>query len=834
MVSAEPELGDHATADLIFDVGGKEIACHRAVLSARSEYLRDYLNAQKDCARIYVSNAPVEATEVALRHIYCPTAPLAQLVPEDEPWEKVLKIWEVALRFGLTELAQRCTERLRLRLTCGNVCQLLATTYKYPSAGDGAKGGTAAFKRTCLSFIVNHHQKVSNTRYYKELMETQRIRREVESALRQHKRQRAAQQPTSGVPVFEADLAPRPSQPPRGGDTVFSRPNGAAAPLLPPAPRRSGAAAPAAAAPGHDDSSREGDAVSLPSRRHAGGSVCSIEQPLQPLPAHPGRRTPPPPGSAPRSPERADSGGRSGLPEVGEPVYDQVPVFHAEPSRQNGPADHLSVASDVYDPAMYGQPEAARRAGPLQQPTPPGSPSRSPAKRLFALMHGSGGTPRPQPAGTVCVRLAVCQHASAPPPANGWRMATTHEARAQHDELLNLMGELDGGFLGSYALADGKVDGPGFGVPLRFAAGEFSDHCGFRVEARDEPMPAPSEPAAAACGSTAAAAPPSAAHPRRQTSLERVFGAAALGPVGDKADKGDAGTAKYQSYLARHREQERYLEQQAELLRGGPQPAADALQRDALRLVCVELQQELRLTQHELSLFKTDWTDWEGKMREAARLKEEEEGRLRARIDEQHRQLLSAACDASFAPDKARLLGEMRDEARDAEVQYSTEIRGWEHERRDLLGESTRLTEQGSAAARELAQLDGEAAAVAAEIEQLGAVRGMIEKELRENEAYETFSKQYVCAVRVAEQELRERLLHADATPTQQQLDDMYRALTEDRRGIEREARRLTHLNDDLTDRVDREVRHIQQIRAFLDETEGVQGAVTPDRVAAP
>eukprot|EP00756_Hemistasia_phaeocysticola_P056938 Hpha_TRINITY_DN33580_c0_g1::TRINITY_DN33580_c0_g1_i1::g.170986::m.170986 len=451
---------DDGSTDLVFDIGGREIGCHREVLSARCEYLRDYLRAQPECVRVYVSNAPYEATRVALLHLYAPSTPLRDLIPEASGWADVVKIWEVGLRFGLTDLGERCTELLRRQTNSGNVCQLLATLFKYPVSGESS----ALFKRHCLEYIAQHHQTVSATKDYADLTETPRIRREIDTALRRSKRQPSAKEHRGGVPVVAADLAAGSR---RSSSTLSRR-----QPLY----ERS-ASNPVVQGYDGEGVHRDDMMGDVASRRSR-----TVSQPPQPLPSLPTRRhgkTPDPqadsqPPSAPSSPRSSHHG-----TDVAEPVYEAGPIFRRpKPAPDEPPTSAAPRPTPAPDPGPVG----VRRA----LATPPGTPAATPVSLPQVA------------AGAVCVRLAVCQHVSAPPPSDGWRLATAREAQAQHDELLDLMGELDGGYLGSFALADGKVDGPGFGVPLRFVAGEqYADHCGFRVEAREEvaegplPVPAP-------------------------------------------------------------------------------------------------------------------------------------------------------------------------------------------------------------------------------------------------------------------------------------------------------------------------------------------------------
>jgi len=191
-------------------------------------------------------------------------------------------------------------------------------------------------------------------------------------------------------------------------------------------------------------------------------------------------------------------------------------------------------------------------------------------------------------------------------------------------------------------------------------------------------------------------------------------------------------------------------------------------------------------------MFKSEWLDWDGKLKEASRLKREEEERLLSGIREQQKQLCGVALELREAG-----MPEV-----EADGEYAIE------------------DEEEAGMRAELERLDADAAALAEETQHLREHVSLAELELKENQQHEEHSKQYVRAVRIAEQELRGQVLESDQSLTEQRVQSLLRDMQAQRQSEEMEARRLSTENSSLRKKVDKEARQIKIMRQFLDRAE--------------
>eukprot|EP01063_Lacrimia_lanifica_P008357 TRINITY_DN15415_c0_g1_i1.p1 TRINITY_DN15415_c0_g1~~TRINITY_DN15415_c0_g1_i1.p1 ORF type:complete len:736 (+),score=222.41 TRINITY_DN15415_c0_g1_i1:107-2314(+) len=718
--------------EIVFEVDGRTIKCRKSLLMQKSEYLREYLVKNASSTRICISNVPYESCEVVMRWMHS-TDTIASFVGEACSTPKLQKIWELSLRFAVVDVAAYCVEELKHRVHVENVCGFISTLYRYPSVPANIRVLNNDLKAFCLDFVVKHQEEVQKTPAYFAVMGVNaKIKADIEAALQ-------------AGPSADRHVPPMPPAARKGTAALLSKlkESNVASPAGKQPPIPYATSPPSHAVPHPQLPPQPSSAVTTPSHKPY---------------AHPAD----PPASA-RPPSVANS-------DVNEPVYEHGqgsnPVFSHAGADQD-------AAQAIYDAQPLPEPEEAsippsRSQGqgtPVTQPSRPGASGAGRLKRVLGTASSGHAVPagdlsptpqppvssKPSPADNV-VSLVVEE--AVRPLAKGTRLATCAEAHAQRKLLRDFMDDIDGGFLASFELADGKVDGPGYGVPLRFATGKFAA-LQMRVVVRDDAQPA-------------------AWGPDRSTRPKALFHDTSAHtdgtPAGGRSDE--------------------------------PRGGFDT-ERDSILLKHYKLQQEVRVTSHELELFKNDFLDWETSLNQTNALRDVEEKKLRQRILQQKRQLVRS------------MYGEALTEADSSETVYPSQIEREKEELEGVLRDLRTMKES-----HKVQCLHAEAEKVRGEISKLENVRGLIDTELAENEQYEGYSKRYVCAVKTAEHELADILAHQE--PSAARMEQLLEAISHEKNEHGREVSELENRTRHLSKRIATECSHIKHIRTFLDETEQV------------
>ena len=843
----DAQKGSDMTKGLVFEVEGKAIPCNRQLLCERSEFLRGYLP-KTNCGTIRIANVSHDACKLVLDWLHGDASP-EEALPSEPPLElaKLHKIWELSLRFAVDALVTRCVELLSPRLSDANVCSILQIAYRVHPLPASTAAVNDAFKQSCFTHLLRSYDRIKKTpAFFAMISVSPRIKKDVDDLLEAHKRSGAAAAaaatpanasagpgtPSKGTAVLLKKLNEQPRQPPsagtpRGAGRYDSAPAAAAAatagggnavaPNPPPLHRTPQSRGPQQHVPPPLSQAETPSVAATPTVFTAGGKGGATA-----------------PGSV-----RADSVGAHSdvnepvyeaslvfsMPRLGDPVTNQqanaAPATPSSAPPRHSSQHHRHQSSRSMTPPLSRAAAAAAAARPSPQPRQPaaGGPaeSQSPAPQpavstpLFARSSTGGG----DGSGGDATLFVACldgagawerQRTRTGAPA---RLATCLEAHTARRLLKDRMDALDGGFLGSFLLRDGKVDGPGFGVPLRFSTGSFEGQCGMAVFVEDAEGAGGVAPAGGSTAVVVAAA----------GSLDAA-GAAAGG-----------GAESYSS------------------------------EKDSLLLKHYILQQGIRVTSHELELFKNDFLDWEVSLEETNALRGVEEQRLKQRIVQQKRQLLatlyknmqgalgeaeradlcrrlelgserggSASVDAGVGGGGGAVVASDGAASDEATRQLAAEIAA---ERAELLRRRDALKKRGDTP--ELQETNDGIESLQAGLKKMLHVKGLIETEIKENEQYEEYSKRYVCAVTTAEQEVKD-ILHKNTASGNggkgiARMHEALREITREKQAHEKEAMALDTSTKHLASRIQTETNHIKHIRAFLDETEQQE---LPSRLLEP
>ena len=374
---------------------------------------------------------------------------------------------------------------------------------------------------------------------------------------------------------------------------------------------------------------------------------------------------------------------------------------------------------------------------------------------VFQKGDGEGRSPIPQPAALLQsdledVGLLIVKNNNIPLPPNV-RLATCVEAHTNRVILKDLMDSVDGGFLSSFQLQDGKVDGPGFGVPLRFTTGKFPT-CSMRIIVKPDEYKLNKLPAS-----------PIPASQRSVTELSN----STVGNI-------SAATPEQPKKIS----------------------TAYDTERDSLLLKHCKLQQEVRVTAHELEMFKCDFQDWETSLNETNALREVEEQRLKQRIVQQKRQLLRTVYGHTI----------------DSESPISDSKRQRERDQFRKLTDNIDSQEDGE----QLLQIKKMCSELELEISGLRDVEKLIKSELSENIQYDEYGKRYISAVSGAQIELSGLIQNNNFNNGLLSLSDIKNQIKHDRDQSESENSSLSVINKKLRSRIENECSQITRIQMFL------------------
>ena len=733
--SAKPE-GDA----FAFIVDGELIQCQRSVLLQKSPYLREYLRTIR-CSKITIKNVPLDACKAVLGWMHS-DCPIHEVVPDSPSFElsKLHKIWEISLRFTAEPLVRWCCALLEGRFTEANICSIISTTYRYANLMEPVNALNESFRKRCFVFLKNNYESIKKSSSFFAMSANATVKHDVDRLM-----SHANNTPYSSTPREPSD------------------------------PRHT---------PARETKEKEIDTPAPSEARQRSGTAHLLQQlrgqPVQPTSITTPHANPPPPPPLHRTPVPVQE-----PPQVANHA-NQVPKMNvanqmqSEVRREPAPKPVSDLHEPVYEPTLVWQKPYAQREDAVHTPQKAAKDAEGP--------NTLSPVPQPPVRGAASVEneavflsvdtTASCMVGGRLVLPEGVRLATCVEAHTQRKNLRDLMDSIDGGFLASFLLEDGKVEGPGFGVPLRFSTGkQFASQCEMLVLASQDD---------------------------RQVSTAKLLKQL----VPQDALGADYNTERSSLMLKQYilQQEVRVLTHEMELFKNDFLDWESSLEEsNALRSVEEErLKQRIIQQKRQLiaSLYKeamhkerTQHLQIDGDLKHALQS-------AYSSVDDTNTTLASEDEPPSFMQQpEEKTLNELTDKI--------------QAEKQSLLRAKANL--QRKAESEELRELNEEMQTLQASIAKSNHVKDLITTELSENEQYSEYSKRYVTSVATADEEISALLT---STHSLGDVRDVLRGITLDKGEHELEAVELHAATKSLTSRISSEALQIKHICEFLEESD--------------
>jgi hypothetical protein len=144
------KFNDAVTGDFVIACENREIHVHKAIIVARSPFLRRFLTADPSCARINANNAKYHAMVIVLHGFYEAPTTGNEFGAYHFDVPVITSIWEIAMHFQIPELATLATARLLQLVDRSTAFRVLQATMKHPTSNNAKALQRHIVSATCL------------------------------------------------------------------------------------------------------------------------------------------------------------------------------------------------------------------------------------------------------------------------------------------------------------------------------------------------------------------------------------------------------------------------------------------------------------------------------------------------------------------------------------------------------------------------------------------------------------------------------------------------------------------------------------------------------------